>query len=333
METKLKIEIVNSLMKYYLKKTRIPITVSYLTTNLCNQKCRYCNWTRACPDQLSTAEAVRLIRELKECGVKKLGFAGGESLCREDIGELLKCAHDCGLITSLSTNGRNVARYIDVIKKYVDVVQISLDGPEHIHDETRGAGSFSIVMEAVKLLKLKKIKMITNTVINKYTIRDLKFVIDMAQKNDYMALFQPVFFYGLSEQEDIIAKLRPSYHEMYGAMEYLKKEKRKKMPIGNSFSFFHYVQSTWNRQHRYKCYAGDLFCTLDPMGYILPCCFDSERQDTYNAVKLGFKQAFINSAGNPFPHNCDGCYCNAYVETNMAFHLIPDVCINGLSII
>lgn len=333
MKIRTAVHTVSGLLKYKMLHQRTPITVSYLTTNQCNQKCKYCNWTKANPEQLTTKQAIRLIEEMAEFGVQKLGFAGGESLHREDIEDLLECAHRCKLITSISTNGRNVPKHIEALRKYVDVVQISLDGPEELHDETRGAGSYRIVMDTMNLLKEYKIKMIANTVINKRNIRHLQFVLDMAKDKNYPALFQPIFCYGLSESQEVIQKLRPNYHEMYGAMEYLIQKKKEGMPIGNSVSFFHYVIDTWDQEQLVPCYGNDLFCTIDPMGYVLPCCFDSSRNADFNAAELGFKQAFINSAANLFSKNCHGCYCNAYIETNLAFQLKVDACLNGLSIL
>lgn len=333
MKVKTSFEIAYSVLKYNLKRSRTPLTVSYLTTNQCNQKCKYCNWFKANPEQLTTNQSIKLIEEMAQFGVKKLGFAGGESLHRDDIEELLECSHRCKLVTSISTNGRNVPKHIEAIKKYVDVVQISLDGPQELHDELRGVGSYRIVMDAIDLLKELKVKVIVNTVINKKNIKELHFVLDMAKEKNYYTLFQPVFCYDLSESHEVIQNLRPNYHEMNGAMEYLIQKKREGMKIGNSISFFNYVKDTWDNEQLVRCCANDLFITVDPLGYILPCCFDSNRVTDYNAAKLGFKNAFINSASNSFSKNCKGCYCNAYIETNLAFQLKLDACLNGLSII
>lgn len=333
MRIKTAIKTMSGLVKYKTIHQRTPITVSYLSTNQCNQKCKYCDWTKANQEQLSTARAIRLIEEIAKCGVQKLGFAGGESLHREDIAELLACAHSCGLIISVSTNGRNVPKHIDALKKYVDVVQISLDGPEEIHDMTRGKGSYRIVMDAIHLLKSNRIRMIANTVISRLNIKELQFVLDMARKYHYRTLFQPIFCYELSESKEVIQKLRPNYHEMHGAMDFLIQKKKEGMPIGNSVSFFQYVKDTWDQEQLVKCYANDLFCTIDPMGYVLPCCFDDKRLPAYNAAELGFRQAFQNCADNGFPKNCGGCYCNAYIETNLAFQLKADACLNGLTVI
>lgn len=87
---------------------------------------------------METAQAIALINDFKKNGVVKLGFAGGESLHRKDIDQLLEYSHKSGLITSISSNGKEIYNHIDAISKYVDVVQLSLDGPKDVHDELRG---------------------------------------------------------------------------------------------------------------------------------------------------------------------------------------------------
>lgn len=325
--------IAKSLIGYYIFGTRMPITVSYLSTYTCNQKCSYCDWNSLDHLELTTDDACKMIRSMKKAGVVKLGFAGGESLNRDDIDILLKTSHDVGLITSISTNGKAVKKHIEEIKRYVDVVQISLDGPEKIHDSIRGAGSYRNVLEAVKLLNDNNIKFITNTVITKKNISSLPYILNFAKKNNSLALFQPVFNYYISESDFIINALAPTYHEMYYAMEYLITQKKSKENIGNSIDFLRYVQKTWNMPTEVKCRANDLFCTVDPQGYIVPCCFDSSRNEYANTIKHGFKKAFLNNVKNDFAHKCEGCYCNAYMESNLAFSFRIKACLNALSIV
>ena len=325
--------ILGSLTSYYVFKKRSPLTVSFLSTYTCNQKCSYCDWTKLDSSSMNTEEALVLIKSLKKSGVIKLGFAGGESLFRNDIDLLLECAHKEGLITSISTNGREIKKHIDAIEKYVDVVQLSLDGRQDTHDMMRGEGSYKIVVNAIELLRNKKVKVITNTVITKRNINELDEVLRLANKYGYKALFQPIFYYKISEGKGVIDKLRPSYYEMYYAIEYLIKQKLHYGSVGNSIAFLKYIQKSWGNKLKVKCHANDLFCTIDPLGYILPCCFDNDKKNEYNAVKLGFEEAFRNSIKNDFSKNCFGCYCNAYIESDLAFSFHISACINALGII
>lgn len=321
------------IVKYHAFKKRTPLSVSFLSTYSCNQKCQYCDWTKMDLRVMETDQAVGLIKDLKKNGVVKLGFAGGESLHRKDIDQLLACSYDAGLVTSISSNGREIVNHIDVISKYVDVVQLSLDGSKDIHDGLRGYGSYDVVIEAIKLLRRKDIKVITNTVLTKNNIQDIDYVVNLANTYDFKALFQPIFHYGVSESEDKIEDLKPTFFEMNNAINHLIYRKKHTKCIGNSTAFLRYVQKSWMSSYSPKCYANNLFCVVDPLGYILPCCFDIQRNSLTNALEHGFKQAFINSVSNEFSNNCKGCYCNAYIESNLAFSFYPSACVNALGII
>ena len=323
-----------SLLKYYTIHKRTPLTVSYLSTYRCNQKCSYCDWTKKkLDDELNTEESIALIRSLKKNGVVKLGFAGGESLCRSDIDDLMQCAHNSGLVTSISSNGREIKNHIQSIKKYVDVVQLSLDGDTETHDALRGSGSYDIVIEAINLLTSNSVKVITNTVLTKKNLNQLNWILQSANKMKTIALFQPVFNYGLSAPTAEIDQLAPTYSEMEGGIKFLLAQKKRGMPIGNSVAFLKYVQHTWGSKKPFRCKANDLFCTINPSGTILPCCFCSSNEIKYNANLQGFKKAFEAAAGNRFSKDCYGCYCNAYIESNLAFCFHPSACLNALTIV
>ncbi|MCL2050369.1 MAG: radical SAM protein [Lachnospiraceae bacterium] len=323
----------STIARYYLFKKRTPLTISFLSTYSCNQKCKYCDWTKLDMRSMSTEQSIGMIKELKKNGVIKLGFAGGESLNRDDISVLLECSHKSGLITSISSNGKAIMKHIDTLEKYVDVVQLSIDGSQEIHDSLRGKGSYGIVINAIEMLKARKIKVITNTVLTKRNLNDLGHILDIASKYGHKALFQPIFHYGISENENLIETLKPSHYEMNYAIEFLLCKKRRSKTVGNSTAFLRYIQKTWGKQSVMRCHANNLFCTIDPLGYVLPCCFDIRRNDDFNTIKHGFKQAFTNSGKNGFPNNCFGCYCNAYIESNLAFSLHLSACINALNIV
>lgn len=321
-----------SVILYHLVYKRTPLTVSFLSTYSCNQKCSYCDWTKLEHTQMTTEQAKEMICSLKNAGTVKLGFAGGESLLREDIDELLECSRQNGLITSVSTNGREVPNHIEALKKNVDIVQVSLDGRKNTHDSLRGEGSYDAAIKAINILKRNNIKVITNTVITKKNIGELDYIINFAKENNIFTLFQPVFYYGISESKEIINKILPSYYEICGAMEYLITQKRITKVIGNSYSFFNYIRKNWNKESFINCYANNMFCTVDPMGYLIPCCFCGDRDSRLNITENGFVRAFENAKEGGHKKICKGCYCNAYMESNLLFSFNLSACTNALKI-
>lgn len=316
-------------LDYYLFKQCTPLIVSFLTTYRCNQHCTYCDWSAQANKEMNTSQAVSLIEEMKRCHTVKLGFAGGESLIREDVDLLLECAHKSQMITSISTNGRAVPAHIDAIQKYVDVLQVSIDGPEEIHDSLRGKGSYKAAIEAIKAAKYAKVNVVTNTVLTKITVEHLPYIIDLAKAMDFSVLFQPAFNYILSAPNLKIEQLKPSKTQLIQAVDYLRSQKKRHNHVGNSFSFLNYIENNWPAGWLKKCHASSLFCTLGPCGEVMPCCFAATACEWPNALTDGFKKAFESSINNDFVKKCKGCYCNAYMEASLIFSLKPEACLNA----
>ena len=141
---------VNKQENKFLEKMKIYIT------NACNLRCVHC-FIRAdmpLPNELTTNEIKKLINNFSNYGGKILTITGGEPLVRRDIFEILKFAKDNNLFVVLLTNGTLVnENNANQLVKYVDQIQISIDGPnEETHDAIRGVGTFKKTMKAIHLL-------------------------------------------------------------------------------------------------------------------------------------------------------------------------------------
>lgn len=133
-----------------------PFLVVWDFTHACNLKCKHC-YQRAekpMPDELTTEEAKRLVKELADADVVALAFSGGEPLMRKDFFEVAEYARSLGVYVAVATNGtlitKEVARKLKDID--VDYVEISVDGANaETHDGFRGVpGMFDRSIEGVK---------------------------------------------------------------------------------------------------------------------------------------------------------------------------------------
>lgn len=140
-----------------------PSMITLRTTNLCNLRCKQCaQWgehgvflRRVRPEparDLSTAEWKRFIRRMaRSC--PHIYFFGGEPFLRKDLLELVRYAHDRGVITGVNTNGHFLGgNGSDIVKSSMDYIMVSLDGPREVNDRIRigGSGGYATVVAGVK---------------------------------------------------------------------------------------------------------------------------------------------------------------------------------------
>lgn len=123
-----------------------PDWVSVNLTLRCNLSCAMCTTCYDVPDELSTAEILDIIDQTALWGVKVFNPLGGEPFLRGDLEEILEHACRKDFYITLTTNGtlinRRRAEMIARIPAAKLHFNISLDGPEPIHDGIRGEGMF-----------------------------------------------------------------------------------------------------------------------------------------------------------------------------------------------
>jgi len=170
----------------------------------CNLACVHCRRLEVSlarsKDDLTTEDAVRMIRSLPETGRPILVFSGGEPMMRPDLFELAEEAARVELPTALATNGTimddNVARRV------VDVgfrrVSISFDGPDaDTHDKFRGVdGAFDSSIAGFKLLRQHGMSMQINTTVAKHNYKKLdemyKMAVDLGADALHIFMLVPV---------------------------------------------------------------------------------------------------------------------------------------------
>jgi radical SAM protein with 4Fe4S-binding SPASM domain len=88
----------------------------------------------------------------------KIGIWGGEPLVYKGITELMSCIKTKGLEVGLVTNGYFLEKYAGDIVANMDLLGVSLDGPEEIHDKLRGKGTFAKVIRGLEKIIAVKTK-------------------------------------------------------------------------------------------------------------------------------------------------------------------------------
>src|SRR5271167_1984368 len=117
------------------KKEFKPRLIFWEVTKGCNLRCIHCRATATelmSPQDLPTARALDIIRQIAKFGNPILVLSGGEPLYRPDIFELAEYATSLGLRVALATNGTLVTRDVAEKIKHAGIkrVSISLDGSD-----------------------------------------------------------------------------------------------------------------------------------------------------------------------------------------------------------
>ncbi len=172
--------------------------ISWNTTNQCNMFCEHCYRDAGAKlsEELSTAEAKKLIDEIKKAGFRIMIFSGGEPLMRPDIYELAAYAGHKGLRPVLGTNGTLISPEVARKIKEAGIMAagVSLDSlyPDK-HDKFRGMdNAFALTVEGMKNLREAGVPFQIHTTVMNWNVGELESITDFAIEIGAMA--HHVFF-------------------------------------------------------------------------------------------------------------------------------------------
>ncbi|MBZ5715290.1 radical SAM/SPASM domain-containing protein [Nannocystis pusilla] len=145
----------------------------------CDQKCIHCGSRAgaARPGELSTAEALQLVADLRALGVGEVTLIGGEAYLRDDFILIARAIRNAGMDCTMTTGGLNLTeeRVAALAEAGVRSVNLSIDGTEAAHDALRGVpGSFRRAFAALERLRAAGVARAVNTQINRLTLPTLE---------------------------------------------------------------------------------------------------------------------------------------------------------------
>ncbi len=164
--------------------------IQWHLTERCNLRCRHCYQGERSTDEMPFREIRNVIIEVSDTvkewsesyGVSlspSMNITGGEPFLRNDLPEILGEIKKQGLKIYLLTNGTLVdkkrARMLADLG--VDGVQVSMEGPEDVHDVIRGAGSYSASAAGVEQLVDAGIAVTLNVTVSNLNAGQVKKII------------------------------------------------------------------------------------------------------------------------------------------------------------
>jgi len=154
--------------------------IQWHLTEKCNLRCKHCYQEGGKIEELSLAEIYRAIEEI--CDMLQawhddydLDFSpsfnvtGGEPFLRAGFFDILDRLVQTGFEIYILSNGTCIT--VDMAQKIaalgVHGVQISLEGPEEIHEQVRGWGSFAATLQGIRNLLQAGVKVSLNATISR----------------------------------------------------------------------------------------------------------------------------------------------------------------------
>jgi radical S-adenosyl methionine domain-containing protein 2 len=156
-----------------------PVSVNYHFTRKCNKTCAFCFHTEKTSFVASEADMQRGLRLLRDAGMRKINFAGGEPfLYPKKLAMLCRfCKEELGLESvSIITNGTLVTEgWMRAHARWVDVLGVSCDSFDEETNMRIGRGSGENVAQLFRIrawCQLLGVKFKLNTVVCTHNWRE-----------------------------------------------------------------------------------------------------------------------------------------------------------------
>ena len=150
---------VTALIDYQMNGRSLPPkSVTFRISGQCDLNCKMCIYRNAGfldSTQMLPLEIFKKVIDQVSSSKPFIAFTGGEPLLHPDILECLSYVKKKRLYCGLTTNGLRLARYAgNIATSGLDILVVSLDGPQEVHDRIRGrAGAYQKALEGIRKVK------------------------------------------------------------------------------------------------------------------------------------------------------------------------------------
>ncbi|UKZ76773.1 hypothetical protein TrVFT333_004483 [Trichoderma virens FT-333] len=184
------VAIVLLITKGRVRTGQVPVSVNYHFSRKCNKECLFCFHTATTSHVEKPENAKRGLTLLKQAGMKKINFAGGEPfLYPKFLGEMIDFCKETLQLESVSivTNGSLVKeQFLQKHGRNIDILAVSCDSFNEATNIKIGRGSGDNVQKLYEIASWCQkydIKFKLNTVVNKFN--------HLEDMNDHLNALQP----------------------------------------------------------------------------------------------------------------------------------------------
>lgn len=153
----------------------------------CNLACSHCGSRAgdARAQELDTTEALDLVRQLQEAGIREISLIGGEAYLRPDWLQIAAEIARRGMFCTMVTGGLGISAHLArrMAEAGIASVSLSIDGLQATHDALRGVpGSWRAAFAALGHLREAGIQVSVNTQINRRSLPELAALYDLLRE-------------------------------------------------------------------------------------------------------------------------------------------------------
>jgi radical SAM protein with 4Fe4S-binding SPASM domain len=261
-----------------------PIYAVWEITLACDLACRHCG-SRAGhdrPDELTTAEALDLVDQMADLGVKEVTLIGGEAYLRSDWLDIIRRIRARGMICTTTSGGRGLTaeKVAEAVTAGLQGASISIDGDEATHDRLRGVvGSYRAAFGAMRAIRDHKLRLSCNTQINRLSMPILGDILEAVAAEGVKAWqIQLTVPMGRAADEPDILLQPHDLIELFPLLAAIKKrcdELGVRLWPGNNIGYFGPYESILRgyhyRGHGGSCGAGRATLGIEANGAIKGC--------------------------------------------------------------
>lgn len=262
-------------------------TIQIHPTRKCNLSCLHC-YSSSSPqlkEMLDIGSLKRFLAYAFEHGFNNISVSGGEPFLYSHLEELFRFSRSIGYQNTMASNGLLLqSEKNQRILEYVDLIAVSVDGPQELHDHIRQqAGAYEKMMKGIDVLKrLNKPFGFIHT-ITPQSWRSLLWLAEMAsEKGAGLLQLHPLEMYGraantLSEYsfDDTLA------HQAFIMSNYLRSKYGDKMVVQLDLLHRDYLEAfpqvvhTFERQCAQQGGIANMLDTIivEETGRILPVAY------------------------------------------------------------
>src|SRR5690606_15809368 len=147
---------------------KYPLILKWSITDECNLRCKHCFRSER-TKTIERTEIDLLIDDFAKNKVACVALTGGEPLLHKDFLYIINTLHKHKIYTEVATNGilldKEIVKYL--CNKNISRIQVSVDGTnDETNDFIRGKGTYTKIIEAIKLLKYYNIEVTAAVTLN-----------------------------------------------------------------------------------------------------------------------------------------------------------------------